>query len=394
MKKSLLVIFVVLSILILSVTGCGGKAESSKEDVNNEESEIISDMPEKEPQKCESHGVEIEIPGEYNLTTDSTGDNLVYTNSDGSKAIGFSYAPDLKIDSTASIPWENVVSNFSKDMSIDTYEEITVTDLPGIKFFFSRNDGLSGEMAMIIDPNGSCGYIIQMIQSGDFSDEIEFEEILNSFRLIQETPASEEAVNVDEQEVKTTDMELLTFDGHPKYLDDYDEAKLKWGADNRVILCNGNNVHNDISNAIIHAESRGTNYIGYDKYKNNKLESVSLLLSHCNDEAAELSLEDALPIIKEYLPLGLMNDKYHIEDSVCWPRGEDGSEVYFIRYRINEDVSEDEKEEAGMTGAICVTVLTNPDKQLEEVRIDQMGIANYLGEDYKEWNYSFQDSAD
>ena len=181
MKKRLLVCLMLLSILALGVTGCGGKTESSKESVNSEEAESISDMPEKEPQKCKNHNAEIAIPGEYNLTVDSTDDNLVYANADGSKAIGFSYAPNLKIDSTSSIPWDNVVSNFSNDISIDTYEEISVTDLPGIKFFFSRDDGLSGEMAMIIDPNGSCGYIIQMLQGGEFDDESTFDEIFIYF---------------------------------------------------------------------------------------------------------------------------------------------------------------------------------------------------------------------
>ena len=393
MKKRLLVCLMLLSILALGVTGCGGKTESSKESVNSEEAESISDMPEKEPQKCKNHNAEIAIPGEYNLTVDSTDDNLVYANADGSKAIGFSYAPNLKIDSTSSIPWDNVVSNFSNDISIDTYEEISVTDLPGIKFFFSRDDGLSGEMAMIIDPNGSCGYIIQMLQGGEFDDESTFDEILNSFHIIQEV-VNENEESKTEATVKEpmTDMEFLTFEDHPKLLDDYEDAFLKWNKDKR--LCVKEGVWADWEsygdNPFLYVECRGDSYISYNELKLNEVQEIKICFEKCTDDAASLSLEEAMPLIKSYIPIKMLKDKCSIDFAVKWTDEDTDEKKYKIAY-INEEYDSSELIQRDPR-EISVLVVTNEDDIVKRVEIGENAWKSYLGHEYEEWDYDlFED---
>lgn len=390
MNIRLIVIIMALSVMSYVATGCGKKSESpeSQEEVANTETTINETVEEKQPQKCDNHNAVITIPGDYSISADSTDSNLVYVNSDGSKAIGFTYVPNLEVDDTTSIPWDNIVAKLASNMTINTYEETYVSNLPGIKFFFSRSEGLTGEMAMIVCQNDSSGYTIQMLQSGEFDDEKTFDGILSSFHMIQEEKNENEESNTEEAaEDSMTDMELLTFEGHPKYLDDYEEAKSKWGDDKRIILCNGYETHNNLENTIIYAASKGTTYIGYNKYKNNKIESIELLLDHCDDETTTLSLEDVLPIIKEYLPLELMNEKYHIEDSVQWPK--DGRKAYYISYEIDDDVSDDEYDELGLTGKIAVFINVNEDSNVYFVRINQLGVVNYLGEEYSSWNYDF-----
>lgn len=389
MKKSLLVIIMALSVITYLATGCGKKSESPEpQEEANTETTVKETIENKEPQKCENHNAEITIPGNYSTSADSTDSKFVYVNSDGNKIIGFTYVPNIEVDDAAAIPWDNIVDKLTDNLTIDTYEEISVSNFPGIKFFFSLPEGYAGEMAMIVHQNDNSGYIIQMFQSGEFDDEKIFDEILSSFHITQVVVNENEANNTEETAKNPiTDMELLTFEGHPKYLDDYDDAKSKWGDDKRIILCNGNEIHDNIENTIIYAESRGTTYIGYNKYKNNKIESIEFLLDNCNDEASTLSLEDVIPIIKEYLPQELMNEKYHIEDSVQWP--EDGRKVYYISYKLNDDISDDEYDELGLTEKIAVSIHVNKDGNVDFVRINEMGVVNYLGEEYSSWNYDF-----
>ena len=383
--KRLLTIMMLL-MMSIELIGCGGKSESSGENTQSVDAteETVSRV---EPIKCENHGAEIIIPGEYSLISDSNENDLVYSNSDGSKAIGFGYAQTIDKGSTSSISWDSIVERASSNMTIETYENISLADLPGIKFFFTR----AGGMAIIIAENKNYGYTIQMAQNGEFDEESTFEEILESFRIVQKTGAIEDkSAGHDTITESMTDMELLTFEGHPKYLDDYDSAKQKWGKDDRVTLLDGDIYSSyKVEGSRIIAKSRGTTYIGYEKYKNNKLESIEISFQSCNDEASSLPLDDALSIIRSYLPLEVMKEKYHITDSVQWPDKENSGKSFFIRYEVNEDISEDEYEEEGLTGSICVVIWVNQDGTVRGTRLDVMGVLNYLGTEYTEWNYDF-----
>ena len=375
--------------MAIELIGCGGKSESFEETPKS--ADVIEEAaPSTEPIKSENHGAEILIPGEYSLTSDSNENDLVYSNSDGSKAIGFSYAQNIDKGSTTLISWDSILERISSNMTVDTYENISIADLPGIKFFFTRAGGFNGEMAIVIDQDHDYGYTIQMVKNGEFDEEGTFEEILNSFKIFQKADAVADKSDEDDTTTESlTDIELLTFDGHPKYLDDYDSAKQKWGSDDRVSLKNGGGTTSDAENIIIYAESRGTAYKGYEKYKINKLESIEISFQSCSDEASSLSVNEVLPVISSYLPLDIMNEKYHITDSVQWPDKENGGETFFARYVVNEDISEDEYEAAGLTGSICVVIWVNQDGIVNGARIDIMGVLNYLGEEYIEWDYDF-----
>ncbi len=390
MKKRLLSVVTILLIMAIALSGCGGKAEHSEETAQNVESTEEA-APSTEPIKSENHGAEILIPGEYSLTSDSNESDLFYYTSDRSKGIGFGYAQKIDKGGTTSISWDSIVERISNNMKIETYENISLADLPGIKFFFSSADGVNGEMAIIIDEDNDYGYTIQMVQNGEFNEESTFEEILDSFRIVQKPDAVEDKSDGHDTTTESmTDIELLTFEDHPKYMDDYDSAKQKWGRDDRVTLLDGDTYSSyKVEGIRIIAKSRGKNYIGYEKYKNNKLNSIEINFESCNDEASTLSMDDALSIIRSYLPLEIMKEKYHITDSVQWPDKENGGKTFFIRYEVNEDISEDEYEAAGLTGAICVVIWVNQDGIVNGARIDIMGVLNYLGEEYTEWDYDF-----
>lgn len=389
MKKGLLPIMTILLMMAIVLSGCGGKSEPVEE--TEKSLEITEEaVPRVESIKCENHGAVIMIPGEYSPTDESNENSLVYSNPDGSKAIGFSFTPYIQDDSATTISWDSIIENLSGKMKIETYEEMSFDGLPGLKLYVDHTNGFTGEMAVIVDQDNDSGYTIQMLESGKFDEEGTFDKIIGSFKIVPKEDAIVDKIDGGDTTTETlTDIELLTFDGHPKFLDDYDSAKQKWGRDDRVTLKNGEGTTSDFENIIINAESRGTNYIGYEKYHNNKLNSIEIYFDSCSDEASTLHLDDALLIIRGYLPLEIIEEKYHITDSVQWPDNESGGKVYFIRYSINEGISEDEYEEAGLTGGICVRIWVDQDGIVKYTRLDVMGVVNYLGTEYTEWNYDF-----
>ncbi len=389
MRKKLLPIIIFFLVMGIGLIGCGGKSESSEENVNNTEATEETDT-KIEPIKCENHGAEITIPGDYSLTSDSDESSLIYSNHDGNKGIAFSYSPYIKDDEGTTISWDSIIENLSSNLKIETYEEMLFDGLPGIKLYVNYNTGYTGEMAVIIDQDNNSSYTIQMLESGNFDEEGTFDKIIDSFNIVKKADSPDYDYEAsDDTNIAMTDMELLTFEGHPKYLDDYYLAKQKWGNDERVSLKEGDGTTSYAEGIIIMAESRGTAYKGYEKYKNNKLEYIEILFDSCKDEASTLSLDDALSIIKSYLPLEIMNEKYHIEDSVYWPNEENGTETFFISYNIDEDISEDEREAEGLTVSICIQIWVDPDGSVQGARIDQYGVINYLGEEYTEWGYDF-----
>lgn len=137
------------------------------------------------------------------------------------------------------------------------------------------------------------------------------------------------AVNQDGNIFDVTDSELLHLDGHPVFWGDLYEAELFLGDydDGRISLDG--------------EKYKETNIICIDSIGNKKIESIEIYFSN-STELNNLTVEETLPIIKEYLPVSLIRERYECYDSFLAQPKDDTNKTnyYYVCYKIKEEMTE------------------------------------------------------
>lgn len=147
------------------------------------------------------------------------------------------------------------------------------------------------------------------------------EETNNQFIVV--TGISENIVSTTEEKQKTiSDMEIITREGHPKFGDEEELARVIWGdipAD-KVLFADS------------YAKYKNTNIITMDSF-DGKLNSIEIYFQNFN-VFPMLSVDEVLPVIASYIPLEQMKGLYEICDRfIAVPKeGEKGDTHYFIWY--------------------------------------------------------------
>ena len=147
----------------------------------------------------------------------------------------------------------------------------------------------------------------------------------------------------------SNDLSIITKEGHPRFFDRTETAKKFWKEylDYEVILpdsnCRSNNER--VAKSIVNITGYGTS----DK----RLDYISLYIS--NTDVQSISLEEALNIVRDYLPIGLNKEDYEFVDSFILKK-EENNRKYFVRiieYKISDvgyQKRENTKEAVGSLG--------------------------------------------
>ncbi len=135
--------------------------------------------------------------------------------------------------------------------------------------------------------------------------------------------------NPNDDTFNITDTELLNLDGHPTFWSDLSESESFWEDydDGRVSLDG--------------EKYKETNIIYIDSIGNKKIEDIEICFSN-STELNNLTIEEALPIIKEYLPVSLIRERYECYDSfVAQPKDvTNKTNYYYVCYKIKEEMTE------------------------------------------------------
>lgn len=125
-----------------------------------------------------------------------------------------------------------------------------------------------------------------------------------------------------------TDWEILTLHEHPTFWSNLSEAETFWAnVDDSKIGMDGENY-------------KKTNIIYIDSTFNLKIENIVIYL--CNSsELNNLTIEEVLPIIKSYIPIAMMNERYECDESfIAQPKDSSENTYYFVCYTIIDKLDE------------------------------------------------------
>ena len=239
------------------------------------------------------------------------------------------------------------------------------------------------EFTWVTEDNAYSNIIETVVSSIDMIDN--YETATSSEENDNSMQEEESNTGITESTISISDEELLVSQDHPKLTDDLEEAIKFWKGDNRVWIKDGNVTEQSSEDPIIYIETRGTSYKGYSEYKLNEIDQIELYFENCDKGAYRISLEEALLIIAEYMPLEQMKDEYIIDNSVYW-KNEDGLTNYQITYRAVDSTNDIIIQRFPDTIAVIVAV--DESNSVKWSRISSIG-SNYYGYEYHDWDFDF-----
>jgi len=126
---------------------------------------------------------------------------------------------------------------------------------------------------------------------------------------------------------KLPDMELLTLEGHPKFYDEYKEAKQFWRGFKKVKVVDASQTRFN-ENALLLITS------GYsDK---GVITNITINLSNV-DNKKDIKLDDVLRLICDYIPYDIINKYYTFEKSFHEVYKDNSYEAYHYVMVLNEE---------------------------------------------------------
>lgn len=130
------------------------------------------------------------------------------------------------------------------------------------------------------------------------------------------------------------DWEIVTREGHPKYDDDEGLAREIWDdvSDKKILFADS------------HKSYKDTNIIAMDSLQ-GRLSCIEVYFQNFS-KPMYLSVEDVLPVVSSYLPIGQMKENYEISKAfIAVPKdGKDADTHYFMQYVLSEASSERDPE--------------------------------------------------
>lgn len=176
------------------------------------------------------------------------------------------------------------------------------------------------------------------------------------------------------------DWDIVMRDGHPRFDDDETLPGFVWKdvPKEKVLLADTN------------ASYRDTNIITTHSF-NGKLDSIEVYFSHFSSPIS-ITVEEALPVIKSYLPIDRMTGLYEINKAfIAIPKDGNGKDThYFIEYTKPEEAKENNKDL--FYNVVVEIVVKNGQVQMFRVFDDMPNWTRKLdfnGYTEEIWNYDF-----
>ena len=187
--------------------------------------------------------------------------------------------------------------------------------------------------------------------------------------------------DVEEEEapaVIASDVEILTKNNHPKWLDDMGRVHEIWGSEIEAekILLEDPIYQEDY---ILQIEEFSTDY------SEDGEDYVGQLTFAFYNSDEKIVLEDGLNIISSYLPLDIIQENYNEEESYYMVDEEYDTIEYWKYYRIKDGKETPEK----MDYSFYICIWTDMEGNMEEADINVVVANTDIIEDAEPWGYSF-----
>lgn len=191
-----------------------------------------------------------------------------------------------------------------------------------------------------------------------------------------------------------SDMEIITFEGHPTLYGKVEDAHNLWdkySSDETIVLKNaiGHHIKYEKAYLILDCFTGGGAYRETDS---EYIEGITINFQNLKN-ISNVPFDNALDIAKDFLPIGFLNEKYDLFESCKQDIGNEDNPMsqYSVIYKVKDEfLNEARKNDVYYDTWISVVIRTDKDNNATYLSISENRVADSRNEPEKQdWNYDY-----